>query len=167
MVTIRWRRGRPGRSTWPSRTHRRAGVPDRGRRRLDRHGAGRLVRKVARRAGIRKTVTPDTLRHAFITAALDAGCRCAMSRRPPLRGPRTTIGTTGPRQRRPACDLHRGRVYPGRRPVTPADGKLRRAGKPAGGARRARYPIAARSDSLRPQREREPPLGATADLGIN
>jgi site-specific recombinase XerD len=42
-------------------------------RRLDRHGAGRMVRKVARRAGIGKTVTPHTLRHAFITAALDAG----------------------------------------------------------------------------------------------
>ena len=41
--------------------------------RLDRHGAGRIVRKVARRAGITKTVTPHTLRHAFITAALDAG----------------------------------------------------------------------------------------------
>jgi integrase/recombinase XerD len=42
-------------------------------RRLDRHGAGRIVRKVARRAGITKAVTPHTLRHAFITAALDAG----------------------------------------------------------------------------------------------
>jgi len=42
-------------------------------RRLDRHGAGRIVRKAARRAGITKTVTPHTLRHAFITAALDAG----------------------------------------------------------------------------------------------
>jgi integrase/recombinase XerD len=41
--------------------------------RLDRHGAGRVVRKVARRAGIGKAVTPHTLRHAFITAALDAG----------------------------------------------------------------------------------------------
>jgi integrase/recombinase XerD len=41
--------------------------------RLDRHGAGRIVRRVARRAGIGKTVTPHTLRHAFITAALDAG----------------------------------------------------------------------------------------------
>jgi integrase/recombinase XerD len=39
-------------------------------RRLDRHGAGRIVRKTARRAGIAK---PLTLRHAFITAALDAG----------------------------------------------------------------------------------------------
>jgi integrase/recombinase XerD len=42
-------------------------------RRLDRHGAGRIVRKTARRAGIAKAVTPHTLRHAFITAALDAG----------------------------------------------------------------------------------------------
>jgi integrase len=40
-------------------------------RRLDRHSAGR----VARRAGIGKTVTPHPLRHAFITAALDAGVR--------------------------------------------------------------------------------------------
>jgi integrase/recombinase XerD len=42
-------------------------------RRLDRHGAGRIVRRVARRAGIAKPVGPHTLRHAFITAALDAG----------------------------------------------------------------------------------------------
>src|SRR2546429_237450 len=38
-----------------------------------RYGAGRIVRKAARHAGIGKTVTPHTLRHAFITAALDAG----------------------------------------------------------------------------------------------
>jgi integrase/recombinase XerD len=37
--------------------------------RLDRHGAARVVR----RAGISKPVGPHTLRHAFITAALDAG----------------------------------------------------------------------------------------------
>jgi integrase len=42
-------------------------------RRLDRHGAGWIVRKTACRAGIAKTVTPHTLRHACITAALDAG----------------------------------------------------------------------------------------------
>jgi integrase/recombinase XerD len=40
---------------------------------LDRHGAGRLVRRVARRAGVDKPIGPHTLRHAFITAALDAG----------------------------------------------------------------------------------------------
>jgi len=38
-------------------------------RRLDRHGAGRIVRRIARRTGIGKSVTPHTLRHAFITAA--------------------------------------------------------------------------------------------------
>jgi len=41
--------------------------------RLDRHGAARVVRRVARRAGITKPAGPHTLRHAFITAALDAG----------------------------------------------------------------------------------------------
>jgi site-specific recombinase XerD len=41
--------------------------------RLDRHGAGRVVRRIARRAGITKRVGPHTLRHAFITAALDVG----------------------------------------------------------------------------------------------
>ena len=38
-------------------------------RRLDRHGAARVVR----RPGIGKPIGPHTLRHAFITAALDAG----------------------------------------------------------------------------------------------
>jgi integrase/recombinase XerD len=41
--------------------------------RIDRHAAGRIVRRVARQAGIAKRVGPHTLRHAFITAALDAG----------------------------------------------------------------------------------------------
>jgi len=44
-----------------------------GGKRLDRHGAARIVRRVTRRAGISKHVGPHTLRHAFITAALDAG----------------------------------------------------------------------------------------------
>jgi site-specific recombinase XerD len=41
--------------------------------RLDQHGAARIVRRVGRRAGIIKPIGPHTLRHAFITAALDAG----------------------------------------------------------------------------------------------
>ena len=41
--------------------------------RIERHAAGRIVRRIARRAGIAKRVGPHTLRHAFITAALDAG----------------------------------------------------------------------------------------------
>jgi integrase/recombinase XerD len=36
-------------------------------RRLDRHGAARIVRTVAGRAGISKPVGPHTLQHAFIT----------------------------------------------------------------------------------------------------
>ena len=43
-------------------------------RRLDRHGAARIVRRVTRRVGITKQVGPHTLRHAFVTAAsFDAG----------------------------------------------------------------------------------------------
>jgi integrase/recombinase XerD len=41
-------------------------------RRLGRYGAGRIVDRIAQQAGITKPVGP-TLRHAFITAALDAG----------------------------------------------------------------------------------------------
>ena len=66
-------------------------------RRLDRHGAGRIVRKVARRAGIGKSVTPHTLRHAFITAALDAGVPLrTCKRRLPMRTRAPRCGMTGP-----------------------------------------------------------------------
>jgi integrase/recombinase XerD len=41
-------------------------------RRLDRHGAGPIVRSVAHRAGIGKTVPPHTLRHAH-HRCVDAG----------------------------------------------------------------------------------------------
>jgi integrase/recombinase XerD len=37
-------------------------------RRLDRHGAARIVRRTARRARIAEPVGPHTLRRAFITA---------------------------------------------------------------------------------------------------
>jgi integrase/recombinase XerD len=57
-------------------------------RRLDQYGAGRIVRKVARRAGIGKTVTPHTLRHAFITL-VDAGV--------PLRDVQEAASHTDPR----------------------------------------------------------------------
>ena len=55
--------------------------------RLDRHGAGRIVRRVARRAGITKSAGPHTLRHAFITAA-QFGCWGAAARRAGSRPPR-------------------------------------------------------------------------------
>lgn len=41
--------------------------------RLDRHAAGRLVRRVAKRSGITKNIGPHSLRHSFVSAALDAG----------------------------------------------------------------------------------------------
>jgi hypothetical protein len=60
-----------------------------GGRRLDRHGAARIVRRVARRAGITKPIGTHTLRHAFITAP--PGRRRAAPGRPrgrlPLRSP--------------------------------------------------------------------------------
>src|SRR5690349_15995482 len=61
-------------------------------RRLDRHGAARIVRRVARRAGITKPVGPHTLRHAFITAALDAGVPLRdVQEAAPHADPRTTM----------------------------------------------------------------------------
>ena len=44
-----------------------------GRRRWTGTAPGGSSAALARRAGITKIVTPHTLRHAFITAALDAG----------------------------------------------------------------------------------------------
>jgi len=48
--------------------------------RLDRHSAGRIVRRVARRAGLAKKIGPHNLRHAFITAVWTPGCRCGTCR---------------------------------------------------------------------------------------
>jgi integrase/recombinase XerD len=41
--------------------------------RMNRYQAARVVRRLARHAGIDKTISPHSLRHSFITAALDAG----------------------------------------------------------------------------------------------
>ena len=40
---------------------------------MERSCAARMVRRICRRAGITKHITPHSLRHSFITAALDAG----------------------------------------------------------------------------------------------
>ena len=42
--------------------------------RLDRHGAGRVVRRTARRAGISKVVIPHTLRHASPPRWMPVAC---------------------------------------------------------------------------------------------
>jgi integrase/recombinase XerD len=44
-----------------------------GTRRLDRHAATRIVKRLAKHAGIDKRISPHSLRHSFTTAALDAG----------------------------------------------------------------------------------------------
>ena len=41
--------------------------------RLNRQAATRIVRRLAKRAGVTKHISPHSLRHSFITAALDAG----------------------------------------------------------------------------------------------
>ena len=41
--------------------------------RMDRYCADRMVKRLAKQAGITKKISPHSLRHSFITAALDAG----------------------------------------------------------------------------------------------
>ena len=41
--------------------------------RMNRQAATRIVRRLAKRAGVTKRISPQSLRHSFITAALDAG----------------------------------------------------------------------------------------------
>ena len=41
--------------------------------RMDRYAADRMVKRLARRGGITKQISPHCLRHSFITAALDTG----------------------------------------------------------------------------------------------
>ena len=45
------------------------------------HAAARMVRRLAKAAGITTQIGPHSLRHSFITAALDAACRCETCRR--------------------------------------------------------------------------------------
>ena len=90
--------------------------------RLDRYAAGRILRRLPAQAGINKPVRPHTLRHAFITAALDAGV--------PLRDvqeaashadPRTTMRyDSSPRLTRPARRLHRRRLHRRSPPGSPS-----------------------------------------------
>ena len=139
-------------------------------RRLDRHGAGRIVRRTARRAGIGKTVTPHTLRHAFITAASTQGCRCARSRKQHRTlTRRLRSGTTGPAAAwtgtPPTSWPHISRAPPGnpRRSTTaPPGGRNRQADNPQrpSGTRRG-------SHGLRPQYEREPPIWAGCDRDLS
>ena len=128
-------------------------------RRLGRHGAGRVVRRTARRAGIGKAVTPHTLRHAFITAAQlrMPGCRCGMckrQRRMRTRGPRST--RAGPRQPGPARHLHRRRLRRRHRQVN-GIGWNRSAWQPPSARQSSRRQ---RSDRYSPVTHRDPRANA-------
>jgi integrase len=56
---------------------------------MDRYAADRTVKRLAKRAGITKQISPHSLRHSFVTAALDAGVplrdrrACSASEREP------------------------------------------------------------------------------------
>lgn len=61
-------------------------------RRWDRHGAQKVVKRLARRAGVEHRISPHSLRHTFATLSLDAGAairdvQYAMGHR----DPRTTM----------------------------------------------------------------------------
>ena len=66
--------------------------------------ADRMVKRLVKRAGIDKRISPHSLRHSFTTAALDAGV--------PLRDVQEAASNDdalrpGPAQPRPARHLHR------------------------------------------------------------
>jgi integrase/recombinase XerD len=137
-------------------------------RRLDRHGAGRIVRRTARRAGIGKIVTPHTLRHAFITAALDAGV--------PLRDVQEAASHADPRttmrydRARGSLDrqfhLHRRRLRCRSRPVAAPTGATLSGGySPSDRVTATNGPIGLVGDAPRSQDKREPPYCARAPPG--
>jgi integrase/recombinase XerD len=69
---------------------------------MDRHCASRITRRVARRARLDKPIGPHTLRHAFITAALDAGVQLRdVQEAASHADPRTTMRYKRPRLPRP------------------------------------------------------------------
>jgi site-specific recombinase XerD len=61
-------------------------------RRLDRYAAQKIVARLAKQAGVRHRVSPHSLRHGFVTAALDAGV--------PLRDVQDAAGHADPRTTR-------------------------------------------------------------------
>jgi integrase/recombinase XerD len=65
--------------------------------RMDRYAADRMVKRLAKNAGVKKRISPHSLRHSFITAALDAGVPLRDVQEAASRAdPRTTCATTEP-----------------------------------------------------------------------
>ncbi len=93
-----------------------------GTSRLDRHASARIVRRLTKAAGIDKRISPHSLRHSFITAALDAGV--------PLRDVQEAASHSDPRNdnalrprtriARPARHLHRVDLRRRSQPLTEA-----------------------------------------------
>ncbi|HSH62387.1 MAG TPA: tyrosine-type recombinase/integrase [Acidimicrobiales bacterium] len=89
--------------------------------RMDRYAADRMVKRLARRAGITKRISPYSLRHSFITAVLDAGV--------PLRDVQGAASHADPRALRPgpgiagpSRHLHRRHLPRRRLPLSPMAG---------------------------------------------
>ena len=90
--------------------------------RMDRHAADRTVKRLARRAGIAKRISPHSLRHSFITAALDAGVALRdVQEAASHADPRTTMRYDRGRGSLESRYLHRRRI-PGRRLSMNPDG---------------------------------------------
>ena len=124
-------------------------------RRLDRHGAGRIVRRVAQRTGISKNVGPHTLRHAFITAA--KGRWGAATRRSrgclPCRSADHDEVRPGSREPGPAPDLYRRHIHRGRRSVTrTGDGNSAWRLRPPGGLAHGHGSVTHRAPTLNANR---------------
>ena len=123
----------PGRPSDRPRRRRTSGRADLRRRSRTAVGSPRrrVVRRIARRAVIGKRVGPHTLRHAFITAALDAGVPLPTCKKPPVT-PTAHDHALRPRTcavPRSARHLHRGHLRRRRRPAESTS-------RPAFGARR-------------------------------
>ena len=86
--------------------------------RMDRYCADRMVKRLVKRAGIDKHISPHSLRHSFITAALDAGvplrdvARSRITRRP------QDDDALRPRSSQPRSTRHLHRVDVHRRSYT-------------------------------------------------
>jgi integrase/recombinase XerD len=128
-------------------------------RRLDRHGAARIVRRVTRRAGIAKHVSPHTLRHAFITAALDAGV--------PLRDVQEAASHADPRttmrydRARTSLDRHGPTLWPPTSPERPGSlaAQIQQGSLTAISGQTAAAPLGQKeAPDIAAGRDREPPL---------
>ena len=81
--------------------------------RMDRYCADRMVKRLVKRAGIDKRISPHSLRHSFITAALDAGVplRDVQEAASPRRPANDDALRPGPTKPRSARHLHRVDVH--------------------------------------------------------